>query len=81
MSSTHDWITTSELLRRVDMSRTQLNRLRQDQVLHAGDHFILKGTGPRAGFLWHFDSVINTLAGLAEQNREDFELQNNELRC
>ena len=63
-----EWIPTTDLLRRMALSRIQLSRLREADVFKAGTHFISRGAGPKAGYLWHYGSVVNALAVIAEQN-------------
>lgn len=65
-----EWISTTELVSRLSISRSQLERMRKQDppVFLAGQHFIAKGVGPRSGFLWDYVSVVETMGSLAVQN-------------
>lgn len=65
-----EWISTTELVNRLSISRSQLERLRKQDppVFSAGQHFIAKGVGPRSGFLWDYVSVVDAMGSLAVQN-------------
>jgi len=56
-----EWLPTNEAAKRLNLSRSTLNRRKADGLLEAGIHFIRIGQGKTSRILWNVIAILKAM--------------------